>query len=208
MSSYVAGVGADLIDIFGGGALDQSARSWLEQKREEIRQIIPAAATDFFDKARSMYNIISESSALQMLRNLRGREDHAWQPDVIHALYTLSQIQSAQPVMQRWVMAHPALRRKYLDQEVEGYSETYENLQGETVGIEQYDYRRATNGVLLTPAGEDERFHLRQFFELLPEGERELTVWEKFDIMDVWDRLTDILDQGEDDPTSPYGAKL
>ena len=46
------------------------------------------------------------------------------------------------------------------------------------------------------------------YHEQLSEEERELTVFEKVDILKTWNTIQKYLDIGEDDPTSVTGAML
>lgn len=74
--------------------------------------------------------------------------------------------------MQRWVMCHPEVQKLYLDQNLDGYSDSYTNSTNKLMEDNGYDLRRAMNGVLV----DDTVTHY--FEELLP-GDRELDHFEK-----------------------------
>lgn len=205
MTTYVPG-GADLIDIMGGGIPDDSARQWLAQKSEMVRSTLSTAGQVFFEKARSLYDIVSESQALQMLRNLKGRSDDVWSSNQISYLHTLEQLQTAGPIMQRWIMAEPELRTRYIDQTVDGYSDTYVNYHGDVVGDRHYDYRRVMTGVVQVE--EDRDFIIQHFSDYMSEDEKELDFYQKIDILNTWDKVRHYLEEGGEDPTSVYGAQL
>lgn len=207
MATYVEG-GADLIDAFGGGMLDDNTKEWFQHHAQTVQQTLTSTGQAFFNRAREMYQTVSESQALQMLRNLRTRADNVWTGNMIQPLRTLEALQTAGPVMQRWVMAEPTLRTRYLNQEVEGYDEQYVNYHGDAVGDAHYDYRRVMNGIVQIPEDEDTEWVAKIYFDMMDEGERELTVHERLDILDSWDRVKHYLEEGGEDPTSLYGNQL
>ncbi|MFO5701847.1 hypothetical protein ACLBSN_32275, partial [Klebsiella pneumoniae] len=47
-------------------------------------------------------------------------------------------------------MAHESLRTMYLNNEVDGYGGSYNNIQGDAVGEPQFEYRREKDGVRYT----------------------------------------------------------
>lgn len=205
MAQYVPG-GADLIDIMAGGRPDEATRQWFAERAEVVQQNLTNTSRAFFDRARSLYQTISESQALQMLRNLRTKSDDVWSGNVIEPLRTLESIQTASPVMQRMIMAQPDLRKRYLNQEVEAYGDSYTNFHGDVWGAMHFDYRRVMDGVL---EFEDESSYvIRHFIDYMEEDERNLSTHEKIDILNTWDVVKRLLDEGGEDPTSPVGNDL
>lgn len=204
--TYVEG-GADLIDALGGGFLDDSTKDWFAQQSQMVSQTLGQAGQAFFGRAREMYQTVSESQALQMLRNLRSRNEDVWSANMIQPLRTLESLQTAGPIMQRWVMGQPDLRTRYLNQEVEGYGDSYVNYHGDTVGVNHYDYRKVMNAMVVIPEDDDKDWVCRNFFEYV-DDDRELTVHERLDVLDTWDVVKRYLEEGGEDPTSPYGNLL
>lgn len=200
-SSY----GGDLIDIFAGGAIDSGTANWLQQREEQLRSTISTTAAAFFDRAHSMYSMISNSDAMQILRNLKAKMTQTWGGNDITYLDDLAKVQTAGPVMQRWILAHPELRGRYLNQEIDGYEGSYVNYHGDAVGAQHYDWRRVMDGIV---QADDDGFRYTHYLENIPEGERELSLFEKVDILKTWNIVSEILDQGVDDPTSPCGNPL
>lgn len=197
--------GVDLLDICAGGHIDQQTTSWLGERANALRTTISGAASQFFDQAKTMYAMISSNDAIQALRNLTAKSDNVWNSNVIHSLSTIEQLQTASPIMQRYVMAQPELRKMYLNSEVEGYADSYENLHGDRVGIQHYDYRRVMDGIVVV---NEETASFNNFYELIPEGDKELTLYEKVDILRSWNTVNDALDVHEEDPTSAAGNML
>lgn len=196
--------GGDIIDVFAGGHLDHGTMNWLGQRNETILQTVTDGARAFFQQAQNLYQMVSSSDATMLLRNLKAKAEDTWTFDIT-PVTSLVGLQTANPYMQRWIMAQPELRQRYLNQEVEGYGESYTNLHGNAVGERHYDYRRVMDGMGTI---DEEGLHYTTYHEAIAEGERELTVFEKVDILRTWNAVQKYLDEGEDDPSSPCGNQL
>lgn len=88
---------------------------------------------------------------------------------------------------QRWVMAHPEVRKLYLNQDLDGYSGSYTNFT-EGVGKDDYNYRRATNGMLMIDENGDGR--IDYYYEDLMDGDSELRQDLKEEIGHMWDFIS------------------
>jgi hypothetical protein len=196
--------GGDIIDVFAGGHLDNNTIGWLGQRNDAVMNTVTTVAREFFNQAQNLYQMVSSSDAMMMMRNLKAKAENTWAFDIV-PIQTLEGLQTANPYMQRWIMAQPELRQRYLNQEVEGYGESYKNYHGEAVGESHYDYRRVMDGVVTY---DDKSFGFKEYHEAIPEGERELTVFEKVDVLKIWNTVQYYLDEGEEDPTSVVGAML
>lgn len=205
MAQYVAG-GADLIDIMAGGRPDEATRQWFAERSEMVQQNLSNSSRAFFDRARSLYQTISESQAIQMLRNLKSKDENVWSGNVIESLRTLASIQTASPVMQRMIMAQPDLRQRYLNQEVEGFADSYTNFHGDAWGSSHFDYRRVMDGVVEVKDEED--FVIRHYIDYMEADDRNLSLHEKIDVLNTWDMVKQLLEEGGEDPTSPVGNDL
>jgi hypothetical protein len=197
--------GVDLMDICAGGHLGQETVQWLGERSETMRSTLSGAAAQFFDQARSLYSMINVNDAIQALRNLTVKKDNVWNTNTILALSTIEQLQTANPIMQRFIMAEPRLRQMYLNNEVEGYSDTHVNLHGDRIGANHYDYRRVMDEVVIVT---DDAMEYNHYYESLAEGDGELTLHEKVDILKTWNMVQQMLDVADEDPTSPFGNKL
>jgi hypothetical protein len=207
MAQYVPG-GADLIDIVAGGRPDEATRQWFSERNEMLQNNLTNASRAFFDRARSLYQTISESQALQMLRNLKSKDDNVWSGNIIEPLRTLEALQTASPVMQRMIMAQPDLRRRYLNQEVEAYGDSYTNFHGDAWGATHFDYRRVMDGVVELSEDDSDGYVIRHYMDYMDEDDRNLTLHEKLDILNTWDVVKQMLEEGGEDPTSPVGNDL
>lgn len=207
MANIYTDMGSDAFDAMAGGRLSSETMGWLQDYSAQAYQTFSNYGQGLIDRSRELYSMIDESSAMQMLRNLGTKAKNVWDGNELKALVSLEELQTASPYQQRYIMAQPDLRQRFLNQEVEGYSDTYENFHGEAVGADHYDYRRVMTGIVDTPnANED--YVCRIFADQLTPNDRELSSIEKFDVLDTWALVTRCLDEGGEDPTSPYGNPL
>lgn len=197
--------GVDLLDVVAGGHLAESAVNWLNERTAQIRPMMSSAANSFFEQARNMHQMISTSDAIQALRNLTFKKDNLYEANQIHRINNIEGFQTANPINQRWIMAHTPIRELYLANSLEGYGDSYNNVHGNTIGEDNYDYRRVMSGVM-TPVVESDS--IKTFYEPLKENDEALTLHQKVDIINNWNLLNNLLDEGELDPTSPVGNLL
>ena len=113
-------------------------------------------------------------------------------------LYSFQQLQEANLTMQRWVMSHPDVRSLYLAQNIDGYSESYNNVFGNGIGAEDYNYRRVMDGV---PYDHDTSFSVTHYVEDLLSGDRELDHHEKSLILHTYDTIDWLIQEGDFDFT-------
>lgn len=195
--------GADVLDVMAGGRLDESAQEWFQQQAYALQNTVSGAAQQFFNQARDMYQTVSDTQAMQMLRNLTSRRNTVWSDSLVMALKSLEQLQTAGPVMQRWVMANPVARERYLNDTLEGYGDSYDNVHGDAIGRNHSDYRHVTNTLAEVT---DEGWVARNYFEF--SDTPVLSQSDRLNILNTWDLLEHYLDEGDEDPTSPYGNPL
>lgn len=113
-------------------------------------------------------------------------------------LLTFKQLQEANLTMQRWVMSHPQIRQMYIDQNLDGYSETYKNIFGKEVGEKDYNYRLVMDGVITST---DDHWVVKHYIDDLLPGDRELDHFEKAKILNTWQAMDWILDNCQYDFT-------
>ena len=102
-------------------------------------------------------------------------------------------------------MAEPRLRDMYLNESVEGYAGSYHNYHGNAIGVNHYDYRRVMDGMAIVT---DTHLEWNDFYEIVPEEDKELSLFDKVDVIRTWNLVNRALDEHEMDPTSPIGNLL
>lgn len=208
--------------IVEGGSLTFDAMSYamphpntlqfLSSQFEQATSNLTAAGQRFLDTAKDMYDRLSSSEALNRFR-VAGRAIRSmWQMDEIRQLNTIGEFQNAPLSMQRWIMAEPTGRKMYHQQRMDGYSETYLDMEPSAIGEEHYDYRRVMDGLLVMDEEEDLNGDLgwtatTYWEELLPE-DNDLSLEEQVDITNSWKFFKEHLKAGKEDPTSRFNSDL
>ena len=162
-------------------------------------------------QARDMYERMSGSQAARMLRAVSRSVRNFWQIDDIRVLTDIDQFQHAAPKMQRWIMAEPTVRTLYHKQRLDGYSESYVDIDPQGIGESHYDYRRAMDGIVVVnedAKGNDPEYVADNYMdELLPE-DADLTLEEQSDILLAWEHAKAHILRRKEDPTSRFNADL
>jgi hypothetical protein len=186
------------------GTQDFKALEFLSNQYNNISSFATNASMEFFNTAKNLYDRLSGSTAIRMARQASEVMGTLYQADEIHMLKTLVSLQLAKHTMQRWIMANPVVRQLYHDQKIDGYSNTYVDMHPNDIGESHYDYRRATNGLMVEV--EDKLLCTTYPDELM--DEKELTIEEQLDIKISWDTIEKELSKGKEDPTSIWGNSL
>lgn len=186
------------------GTQDFKALEFLSNQYNNISSFATNASMEFFNTAKNLYDRLSGSTAIRMARQASEVMGTLYQADEIHMLKTLVSLQLAKHTMQRWIMANPVVRQLYHDQKIDGYSNTYIDMHPNDIGESHYDYRRATNGLMVEV--EDKLLCTTYPDELM--DEKELTIEEQLDIKISWDTIEKELSKGKEDPTSIWGNSL
>lgn len=199
-------------------------QSYIQSRIAAVGQQLSGVVSDFgnafLDRAKALYEQAYNSELMMAAKAaIRGAKGMA-HPNSIVPLESIEELQSAQPVMQRYLMAMPYIRQMHFDQRIDGYADTYKNLHGTDIGHDHYDFRRVTNGILV-----DDETHalwygkevstdpnapewtITQYIEDLVEGDRELNAMEQTDILNAWS-LQAMLVAALKDPTNIFGGTV
>lgn len=134
---------------------------------------------DYITDYISNFDITQELQNLGLLQSV----------NEILPLVTLEQLQNANPLMMRYIMAEPTTRQNFLDGNIYGYGDQYNNFTqslSDGVGDDDYDYRRVMNGVFVLNEGDEDTYYRKHYFEDLVEGDRPLTIDESLAIQETW----------------------
>ncbi|MNU19668.1 hypothetical protein D3C71_79010 [compost metagenome] len=180
--------------------------SFLEREAFTVSPHLTAAGAQFFANQAALFEQYNGAEALRLAAAAVKKVGSIFQPNSIRALLTVPEIQNAPLAMQRWIMAEPTIRELYHQQRCDGFADTYVDMHPGFVGREHYDWRQVQHGMVQT---EDEEAPLATFyFDELAEGDRELTLDEKMDIVSTWEVVKLNAKAGKADPTSAYGTEL
>lgn len=208
------------MQVLTGGARTFSALTYQNQHPENqsyfmhkfntFNDNLTDAGKSFLAGAAELYDKFNGSEAMRLAKATLRKVKSIWDRDDIRELFGIGELQHAKPIMQRWIMACPEVRSVWQDQRCDGYSDTYQDMHPGKIGADHYDYRRVMDGVLeefVDDEGEDS-FMIVSYIDDLVEGDVELALEEKLDILSTWDMLRMHMSSGGEDPTSPYAGKL
>lgn len=199
---------ADVFDSFVyGGRMNSNNIDYIERSSRKLSTRLSESARRFYDRVEEeVYKRYDHSEAVRLARAAARRVANIWQRDGIYYLEDIGAIQNAKPDMQRAIMADPVVRRRYHRQEIDGYSETYTDLEPGKVGVNHYDYRQITNGIFMDE--DDGELNATTYYEDLREGDSDYDPLEQVDILRQWDRIRIILNKAKEDPTSRWNSSL
>ena len=169
--------------------------TYLQNQLQNIGPAFNAMSERIHGALSNSYNFVTDKLVQYGIRNELSSAGVNYLDNYYNELLTWQALQEANPTMQRWVMSHPEVRQLYVDQNLDGYSDTYTNVFGKGVGKEDYNYRRATNGVI-----GDDGYTL--YFEDLLHGDRELDHYEKDIIQNTFSAISWVLNNTEFDFTN------
>jgi hypothetical protein len=166
-------------------------------------QEIPHAFNEFSERIQTSlsnsYNYLTDkltkTGILQRIQNQGVQIENNY----YEFLNSFEKLQSANTVMQRWVMAHPTVKRYYIGQNLDGYSDTYIDISNGEIGESDYNYRRVMDGVVID---DEDRLVYKHYIDDLLEGDRELEHYEKDVILNTWNCIDWILDNCDFDFTN------
>lgn len=201
--------GANVWDALAYGEQNPNNVSYFRDQIQNFGNTLTEMGSNFFSNAEDLFNKFNGSKAIQVLRQATKAAQALFQPNIVKQLNTVDEFQNATMIMQRWVMANPVIRQTFQDQKCDGYSDTYVDIQPNTMRDNHYDYRRVMDGVVVETNINDEHGWKVKFYpDDLHENDRELVHDEKVDILNSWDIIEMFMSAGGKDPTSQYGASL
>ena len=185
---------------------EQSAiNQWyLQNQLNRFSQSLNDIGRQFMQGVTTLYDRVQNSDAIRKARAVLRSAEGLAHVNTIVPLESLEELQSANLIMQRWIMAQPDLRALYQKHLIEGYSDTYVDVHPDTRGDTHYDYRRVMDGIVQF---DEHGWFVKQFIDDIYEGDRELYFEEKVDILKTWEIIEMALKQ-QQDPTNPFGGEI
>lgn len=209
MATVVSG-DSNLFNTFCYGDPHPGTIQYLETKIANTLSTATDAARSFFQKGAELYEEFYSSDAMRKARNGIRMVRNMFAGDHIRELWEIVDFQQASPLMQRYVMAEPTIRKLYHEQRCHGYADSYVDQHPGMIGENHYDWRRVNEGMVQTvfnEEGKEDGWKVSFYMDDLPEGEVELTHDQQYDILRSWDRVHAFI-AADEDPTSPEGGSL
>lgn len=203
--NVIAG-GTDAFDGIMYPQMNQINRRYIERQLTNFNDSLNDVGRRFLEGAKHVYDAMTNSEIAQAARLALSNARNFLHPNQIRPLYTLEDMQSSFPVMQRWIMASPEIQNLNREQRCYGFSDTYYDNSPNDVSDNRYDYRRVMNGILQEDPNDGSLFYI-EYPDSLKKGDEELTFRNQIDILKTWDIISGFIKEGED-PTNPYGNRL
>jgi hypothetical protein len=182
---------------------------YLQNQFSNIASSLSDIGRKFIDGSKELYQKAHDS---EMIRRAKAMVRSAMGIQYVNQIMyygSLQEVQSATPYMQNYLMASPVVRDHYNRQLCDGYSDTYVNIDPGTIKDTQYHYRRTMDGVITEVVDENgnEDWSVKNYFEDLLPGDRDLSIAEKSNILATWD-VMEMFIKAKQDPTNPRGGEL
>ena len=189
------------------GQPNQATIGYFDSVRERIGQKANHYLDDFVETSKQIYDSIYSARALELSRAAINKAGALFLPDVIKELKTMTEFQTAKPLMRSWIMANPVVRERFQAGRCEGYGDNYFDFEPGKIGEDHYDYRRVMTGVLHVDETSNELV-AREYFEELREGDELFTPGQQLDILNSWDNVEVMMALAAKDPTSEWNCDL
>lgn len=207
--------GDEYFNAITGGTPHQGTINFIQGQFLKPSANLTEAGRVFHEKAKISVDQALNSSAMRLAQAAVRKLDNLWGEDTITYLRTIGAIQQAPIVMQRYIMAQPAIRKLYNAQKCDGYSDTYIDVYPGTIGNDHYDYRRVMDGVITfatVPSDSSDAelpsWESVTYLDELNIDDNDLLFESQVDIIDTWNVIENHLNAEKDDPTSLYNAEL
>ena len=185
------------------GRRDDSVADYFLNKAQAITQYIPQQYTELAETIQKSVEHVNSQYFRDIADSLTTRITSMWKGDRIRPLHTAHELAAAPPMMRRWVMAEPTVRKLYHEQACDGYSDTYVDVEPNAIGMDHRDYRNVTHGII--NVNEDGSEHAVVYHSDMDDDEYvELTLANKVDILTTWTAVKRAVDEATIDPTSTF----
>lgn len=175
---------------------DQNFLTYLQNNIQSAAESVVGIGTAFMDNVKNMYNRYNSTEAINASKALLQSTGTHFNQNVIYPV-GYDNFNTANMIMQRYVMAEPSISEMYRDNMCYGYQETFYDMEPDSYGVERTDYRRVMDGVM---DFEDDHAVFKYYSQ--SSDEPDLDTLDKISILDTWDNALRLIDEGID-PTSP-----
>ena len=205
MAEFVVDEGGGLFGAMAYARLHPNTINYLTNQASQTFTNLSNNAMHMFNTVSNVFKAFNYDEFIRTSRAAVRAIGNMWQHEGIMPIDTIGGLQHASLEMQRWLMAETTVRALYNDQRCDGYHETYIDRDPGCIGVNHYDYRRATNHLFMPV---NETMVASSYMETLREGDRELHVTEQADIAIAWHHMRNTILNNQDDPTSRTNARL
>ncbi len=183
----------------------QNTLMYIENSFKQLPTTLMDQGRKLFDMAYSKYQDLTSSLSRIRAMNAINSISNIYNENVIYSIKSIEDARQATMTMQRWIMAQVDIRKLYHDQQCDGYSSTYIDVEPNKIGEDHYDWRQVMSGIVRY---DEEDLIATMYMDELRSGDRELTPFEQLTIYNSWEIIKIAVSQMNEDPTNPFGGKL
>ena len=182
----VLSISEPALDMVLYGSKAGVLNNYLMRQMQSLAPAFNDFSTRIYNSIQSSYNFINDKLTQYGLMNQLEAQGIQALDNYYQDLTSFTQLQEANLTMQRWVMADPFIRELYLEQNIDGYSDTYLNTSDKYVGPKDYHYQLAMSGVPVEVGDGKTITYFYHAEEDLREGDRKLSHHDKIAIQRTW----------------------
>jgi len=155
--------------------------NYVKNQFKEVPVFISKLATNMYNSAMEIANKYTSSDLIDFISNVnRNIKQEMRNDNVIVAYSALEEFRTANLFMQRYIMANPVIRELFHKQQIDGYADTYIDIEPGSIGEDHYEWRRVMTGMM------DENGICSTYVDKLRPEDKELTMQQQCDILDTW----------------------
>lgn len=162
-------------------------------------------ANNVIQGAQEIYQNFLSSDAIRLAKAGHRKIAALNRDNEIYLANNIGDIQNSPPIMIRYNMANPTARQWMFDQRTEAYGDRYNNVHGDAIGNNHYDYRRVMDNRIVEDVDKNgvAVYRHTEYLDRIYTGDRKLDIMEKVLIQANWNIIDKAFDVGVEDPLSP-----
>ena len=195
--NYIEG-GTAVIDALRSPPPSESTLAFFRAERDSIvNDTTGMYSQDWVQRVADIHDTFWDASYMNQMNQILQQNNNIVNPNRAYPIYQVNQIPYCSVYMQRWIMSYPELRELYYDSQCYGFEDTYVDISEGFIGMDDYNYRRVVDN-MVNKDYKGKKITISSITESLKEGDRELMLWEKINIMSTWNTVARAISEGID----------
>lgn len=197
----------DVIHATTHGIMSREDLSFLRERMDHAVKTAGSYASSFLSAASEKLSNFNLGKLRDKVEGMRERFGKRFDDDVVSFLSSVGEFQQAKQRNKRYIMAAPRVRSLFQQGRLEGFGDNYFDEDPGVVGRDHTPYREVMNGSFDEECVDEDRFVT--YLEVVDEhGDEPLGLEGRVAVRRSWKELYEILDRGQQDPTSPLKKTL
>lgn len=194
----VISLSAPALDMMLYGEKSRGMGTYLMNQIQNVAPAFNEFSQRIYNALQNSYNYVTNQMLQYGIKSELQQAGLSYVDNYYQPLTSYTELQNANLTMQRWVMAHPEVKQLYVDQNIDGYSGSYENVWGKGVGDKDYNFRKVMDGVVKST---DDGYEIKWYLEDDLPGDKELDAFERTQVLRTWNAIDWMLENCEFDFT-------